>query len=658
MDRFEILDKRIVWEEEGEILWLEPYGSNAIRFRSSKRNCIEDQNWNLLSQKENNGKIVMQEDGVWLYNGKICAFLRKDGAVSYYKNDGSLLLSEYYLDRRESMAPVRPARCYRALSSDVFKTSVYFKSNKKEHIYGMGQNQNDCFDLKGSVIELAQKNTQSTIPFYFSTIGYGFVWNNPGIGRVEFATNHLQWFAEATKQVDYLIFAGQNAAEILQYYYELYGPVPEIPDYATGFWQSKCRYETQKELLDVAREYKRRELPISVIVADFFHWTEQGDWKFDEKFWPDIEKMIVELREMGITLVVSIWPTVDPKSENYEPMRRKGYLIRAEKGVQAFFLYMGPETYFDATNPRARDFIWNTVKKNYYDKGVRSFWLDEAEPEIRPYDYDNLRYYLGNGLEVSNIYPYYYNKAFSDGIKNVSDDPYICLTRCAWLGSQRLGICLWTGDVGSNFEWLRKQVTTGLNVALSGIPYWTTDIGGFFDGNIEDPVFRELIVRWFQFAVFCPIFRLHGNRMPYIPRLHFVHSGGPNEIWSFGDEAYEIIRELLFMRERIRPYIREQCRLTTMRGTPIMRPLLYDFPEDLNVYTISDQYMFGSDIMVAPILEQGARSRYVYLPEGAAWKDTVSGRIYKGGIGIEYDAPISIIPVFLRDEANIPVYER
>ncbi|MDK2788777.1 MAG: alpha-D-xyloside xylohydrolase [Epulopiscium sp.] len=655
MDIFKIEGSRIIWENEGEILWLEPYGDNCLRFRSTKSGRMVENDWTLLPQKECTVHIEVTDSKATITNGKIKAEVLVDGTVNYYNNEGKALLRESWIDRREHTAPMRPARHYKAISSETFEVSLYFKADKEEHFYGMGQYANDCLDLKGCTIELAQKNTQCTIPFLLSTRGYGFVWNNPAIGRAELVKNHTMWYAAATKQIDYLIFAGDSPDEIVRKYTDLSGKAPMLPEFAAGFWQCKLRYWNQEELLSVAREYKRRGLPISVIVIDFFHWTQQGDWKFDPKYWPDPKVMVDELNKLGIKLMVSIWPTVDPRSENYEEMRRKSYLIRAERGVQAFFMYMGAETYYDATHPDAQKYVWSKAKQNYYDYGIKMFWLDEAEPELRPYDYENVRYHLGNGLEVSNIYPYMYAKTFYDGMTACGETEIVNLLRCAWIGSQRYGTVVWSGDIASTFDSLRRQVKAGLNISLCGIPWWTTDIGGFFDGYLEDPYFRELIVRWFQFGVFCPIFRLHGYRQPEHNPNGLFKTGADNEVWSFGEEAYEIITKLMFMRERLKSYIMEQMKKAHEDGTPVMRPIFYDFPNDKVAYAIEDEFMFGPDILVAPVLYEGARSRKVYLPEGAEWTDANNGNIFKGGQYINYETPLSIVPVFLKNGINLPI---
>ena len=651
---------RIIWETAGELVYIEPYGRDAIRFRSSKSLRIDEAlNWTLEEPASPEGVIIEADDEkACMTNGKIQVTITGDGTVTYRNTrTGKVLLEEYWIDGRVHTAPLRRAREYRVTSGNQFKISLYFKAEPGEHFYGMGQDANDCFDLKGSTVELLQKNGKCTIPYTYSSRGYGFIWNNPAIGRAEFVNNHTMWHVQCAKQIDYVIIAGDTPGEINEKFTAITGRAPMLPEWAAGFWQCKLRYETQKELLQVAREYKRRGLPISVIVIDYFHWTMQGEWKFDPEKWPDPKAMVSELESMGIKLMVSVWPTIDPRSENYAYMREHNYILRGERGVDVVFMFFGPQTYVDTTHPGAREFFWSRAKKNYYDYGIRTFWLDEAEPEMRPYDYDNVRMYLGNGEEVSNIYCVGFAKAFYDGLKAQGEE--VCnLVRCAWLGSQRYGVVLWSGDIASTFDSLRKQLKAGLNVAMCGIPWWTTDIGGFINGDPESEEFRELMIRWFEFGVFCPIFRLHGFRLPYPVRdiLNpdgYCGSGGPNELWSFGEEAYEIIRRYMYVREELKPYIMKQMKLASEDGTPVMRPLFYDFCGDKNVYDIGDEYMFGPDLLVAPVVELGARKRMVYLPEGCRWKDAGTGMVYDGGTRIEADAPLDTIPLFLKEDARL-----
>lgn len=661
---FKAINNKLIAHKNGEIIWLEPFGKDCLRFRSTMSREVIEKDWTLLPQPPVNVEIETSSASATIRSGNIMAEITAAGRLKYLTAEGRVLTEELWAHPN-----LVKGRTYKSLGSDLYNINLYFKAHENEKFYGMGQYANGHLNLKGCVLELAQKNTQISIPFLISTRGYGFIWNNPAVGRVELVKNHTRWFAEASKQIDYLIFYEDTPAEIVKKYSDLTGKPPILPEWAAGFWQCKLRYRTQEELLEVAREYKRRELPLSVTVIDFFHWPHQGDWRFDPKYWPDPRAMVEELEEMGIHLMVSIWPTVEVESENYQEMVKRGLLVRTERGVPILFTYRGVSSIFDATNTEARKYLWEKVKENYYRYGIKMFWLDEAEPEFGwpglgydnalPYDYDNVRYHLGNGLEVSNVYPFYYAKAFYDGLKSEGEKEIVNLIRCAWIGSQRFGVVVWSGDIPSTFDSLRRQVKAGLNVAMAGIPWWTTDIGGFYGGDPNDPNFRELIVRWFQFGVFCPIFRLHGNRKPF-PKDHdkcdaYELTGGPNEVWSFGEEAYEIIKNLLWLRERMKSYILEQMKITHEEGTPVMRPLFFDFARDGVTYMVEDEYMFGPDILVAPVVYEGAKSRRVYLPKGAKWTDANDDKVYEGGQWLECATPLNVIPVFLKDNAKIPI---
>ena len=281
----------------------------------------------------------------------------------------------------------------------------------------MGQYQQPFMNIKGADLELTHRNSQASVPFALSSLGYGFLWNNPSIGRAVFGKNIMSFEAYSTKTLDYWVTVGDTPAEIEEMYANVTGKVPMMPEYGLGFWQCKLRYQTQEEVLKVAREYKKRNLPLDVIVIDYFHWEKQGDWKFDPVYWPEPEKMVEELKELGIELMVSIWPTVDKSCENYNYMLEQGYLVRSERGARVGLEFEGATVPFDTTNPKARNYLWNVVKKNYYEKGIHIFWLDEAEPEYSVYDFDNYRYYRGSNLQFGNLYPVEYDKTFYEGME-------------------------------------------------------------------------------------------------------------------------------------------------------------------------------------------------------------------------------------------------
>lgn len=489
------------------------------------------------------------------------------------------------------------------------------------------------------------------------------MWNNPAVGNVTFGTNKTEWYANSTQKLDYFITAGDTPAEIEKNYTAAVGRAPRMPEYGLGYWQCKLRYRNQEELLAVVREHKRRGLPMNAIVVDFFHWTRQGDFKFEPRDWPDPDAMVKELKELGIETVVSVWPTIDEKSENFGEMADKGYLVSTDRGNGLHMTWMGNTVFFDATNPDAQKFVWEKCKENYYKKGIRTFWLDEAEPEYDSYEFDIYRYYAGTALQCTNIYPLMYAKGFWDGLKAEGEKDVLSLVRCAWAGSQKYGVLAWSGDIHSSFRAMREQLQAGLNMAIAGIPWWTSDIGGFMGGDISDPSFRELLVRWFQWGAFNPVFRMHGERSPwyereqeYINGVRQLTSGQDNEVWSFGEDNYEILKKYLFIRERLRPYIRRTMDECSENGTPVMRPVFYDFYNDKAAWNIEDEYMFGRDILVAPIMEEGARERTVYLPEGEKWTDAYTKKTYDGGQYVTVPAPIEIIPVFTRSNAKVDIY--
>ena len=661
MSVFQQEGNRLKYHYDAEELWLEPWGANSLRVRATKEAEMPKESRALLEAPECGAEIEITEDGARIKNGKIRAEVSKYGKITFYNQKGKLLLEEYSRTRKDLFAKtcsaleVEPREFKPILGGDYRLTVRFEAGDKNEKIYGMGQYQQELLNLKGADLELAHRNSQASVPFALSSLGYGFLWNNPAVGRCVFGANITSWEAESTKGMDYWITAGDTPAEIEEAYAGATGRVPMMPEYAMGFWQCKLRYQTQEELLQVAREYKRLGLPISVIVVDFFHWPKQGEWRFDPTYWPDPDGMIRELKEMGIELMVSIWPTVDRASENYEEMLEKGYLIRTDRGFRVGLDFEGPTIHYDATNPGARKYLWEKAKKNYFDKGVKIFWLDEAEPEYTVYDFDNYRYYLGPNVQIGNLYPVYYARTFYEGQEAAGQENIINLLRCAWAGSQKYGALVWSGDIHSSFDSLRNQFAAGLNMGLAGIPWWTTDIGGFHGGDPKDPDFRELLVRWFEYGTFCPVMRLHGDREPRQPQVGTTggatcRSGAENEVWSFGKEAFEICKKYLNLRERMKPYIARLMKEAHEKGTPVMRPLFYDFPEDPRSWDQEDEYLFGPDVLVAPVMYAKTESREVYLPGGEAWVNFWTGESFEGGRTVTVPAPLDQIPLFVRNQ--------
>ncbi len=686
--RIEERDGRLVISRGASTLWIDAWGMDGIRVRMTCESVMDPHDWALSEIPEETHPVITKRTvdmtDPWyrgaeyrkyhrtgteysFTNGRITCFVNAEGWLTFLNQRGEILTGEYWRNRdricRYSTSLRIPARSLSPIpgTSDWSLTAL-FEAYDDEMIFGMGQYQDRQLNKKGAVLELCHRNSQSSVPFFVSSRGYGFLWNNPAVGKCVFGTNRTEWTARSTKKMDYYITCGDTPSEIEYRYSAVTGRTPMMPEYGMGYWQCKLRYRTQDELLSVARRHKAMGLPMDAIVVDFFHWTRQGDFKFEPLDWPDPDAMVRELKEMGIETVVSVWPTVDEKSENFGLMADRGYLIRTDRGND-ISTWMGDVLIFDATHPGARQFVWERCRENYYKKGIRCFWLDEAEPEFANYEFDNYRYYAGPALQTSNIYPVCYARGFYEGLKAEGEKEIMSLTRCAWAGSQKYAVLCWSGDVYSSFRTMREQLQAGLSMAMAGIPWWTCDIGGFMGGDISDPDFRELLVRWFAWGCFCPVFRMHGERSPWFEReqeyrngVRQLTSGQDNEVWSFGEENTPILCRYLFVRERLRPYIRGLMKAAHETGAPVMRPLFYDFPKDANAWRIEDAYMFGPDILVAPVMEKGVTERSVYLPEGASWTDASTGRTYEGGKTVIVPAPIDVIPVMLRDGKALPVY--
>lgn len=662
---FEEKGCQLCYRYDAERVIVEPWGENSLRVRAAKMADMPSEEWALTEEVVKKSHIQIRKYDAEIINGKIRAVINQIGKLTFYNQKNEILLEEYVRNRKDIYADTASSlevegREFKPILGGDYQLTMRFLSNPNEKIYGMGQYQQEFLDLKGADLELAHRNSQASVPFALSSLGYGFLWNNPAVGRVNFGKNITTWEAYSTKKLDYWITAGDTPAEIEEAYASVTGKAPMMPDYGMGFWQCKLRYQTQEELLEVAREYKRRNLPISVIVVDYFHWPLQGEWKFDSTYWPDPDAMIAELKEMGIELMVSIWPTVDYRSENFEEMLNKGLLIRTDRGFRIGMDYQGNTIHYDATNPEAREYLWNKAKQNYYDKGIKIFWLDEAEPEYTVYDFDNYRYHMGPNVQIGNIYPLMYAKTFFDGMKQEGQENIINLLRCAWAGSQKYGALVWSGDIHSTFQSLRNQFAAGLNMGLAGIPWWTTDIGGFFGADIGDEKFHELFIRWFEYGTFCPVMRLHGFRWPLQPQHGTTGgagciSGAANEVWSYGEKVYSICTKYLTLRESLKPYISEIMKEAHVKGTPVMRPMFYDFPGDAQCWQDETQYMFGPQILVAPVMYAGMQEREVYLPGGSRWMNAWTKECFEGGQSIVVQTPIDEIPLFVKEGFKLEI---
>jgi alpha-D-xyloside xylohydrolase len=636
------VDGTLVIRERGQTILVEGWGRDSLRVRVAPQGSKQTSDWALDIPLQAKGEVEITPGQAVIRNGNISCRISDIYThrlhMEFFKHDGDnkkRILSEYDYGVHAHNPGVRT---FKKTDQGLFHLELDLASHKAERFYGMGLNATTgTVNLKGSVIDLYQRHVKHVVPFVVSSEGYGFLWNNPSLGRVEFGTKRVRWVSRGCKQLDYFITVGDSYADIMSNYADATGHAPEFPYWASGFWQCKLRYKTQDDFLSAAREFKRRGLPLAVHVIDFCHWDVLGNWKLDPKFWPDPEAMVKEMDEMGTRIMISPWILVSPKSENFQHMKANNMFITSRDGKKDTVNFSGAAYQYDPTNPEAGKFLWSKWKQNYFDLGIRTFWLDPADDFHEIDDYDQILYKIGPATEAHCYYPVAHQKNVYQGLVAAGEKEVVTICRSSWAGSQRYGAAPAHHDILSSFEHFEEYMKAYLNLGMSGIPWAATGIGGFV-GRDRGERFHELMVRWYQYGVFCPVFRTHGHR----PN---------NEAWNLGGDSYRHVRAAMFLRERLRPYVMKQMALASAKGIPPMRPVFFDFERgDPKTAEIEDQFLFGPDLLVAPITRFEQRSRQVYLPAGTDWTDAWTGKKLKGGQTIEADAPIEHIPVYLRGD--------
>jgi alpha-D-xyloside xylohydrolase len=562
---------------------------------------------------------------------------RIDSSITYHTVDGAQLLQEG--SRKLSPVQVNGENTHRAESF----FNIY---GSHEGLYGLGQHQAGVWNYRGESVDISQDNSNISIPFLVSSKGYGVYWNNDSRSRFDnrFA-NYLYVSSEVADVVDYYFFYGPELDTVVADYRELTGQAPMFDRWAYGFWQCKNRYKSQAEILSVAQQYREKHIPVDNIVQDWFWWNRKGEFVFNKNY-PDPKAMIDTLHRENFHLMISIWPFFEPGSANYDYMDQHGWFVDKFKYAKPPY-HTDAMAVYDATSPEARKFYWDQINQSLFKIGADAWWMDTTEPETEGQEENillNHKLAAGSGNRYVNVYPLLDTGAVYDGQRSASDKKRVyILSRSAFSGEQRNSVTAWSGDVNSDWVTFRRQIPAGLNFVVSGIPYWTTDIGGFVFGNPDDPAFRELFVRWFQFGAFSPIFRVHGTRNP-----------DHNELWSYGPEAQKILVNFDRLRYRLLPYIYSLAWKTTSAGYTPMRPLVMDFRTDVRAQNVGDQFMFGPAILVNPVTEPAATSRELYLPS-AKWYDFWSGTIIDGGHTIGADAPLERIPLYVRAGSILPM---
>ncbi len=647
-DAVKFTENRLEFSVENTVGVIEPWGTDSLRVRVSPAGSQPLSDWALnIPQPACRCEGGVAEDEAFLRNGKIVARMTntrfQSCMLGFYRitqrGEECILKEKDYI----VIANLAPARRFKAIGDGLYEAEIHFEADADEQFYGLGQNELNTVGLKGNVIDLYQRHIKAPIPFVLSTKGYGFLWNNPSLGRVEFCGDRTRWVSYGTRQVDYYVTVGDDYAEIFRHYIDAVGHMPVFPYWASGFWQCKLRYKNQEELLEVAREFKKRDLPLSVIVIDYLHWKAIGDWRLDPDCWPDPEAMTDELSKMGVRVMVSPWLLVGRKSENYAYMKEHGLFTRAENGAAEELDFEGDLCgEYDPTNPEAADYLWSKWKKNYYDKGIHTFWLDPCDEMHLIPEYGDVRFALGSAKECHAWFVIAHQKNIYDGLCGCGEEGVVNICRNGWVGSWRYGGCTAPHDIESSFRHMRAYFRAGLNVMMSGQPLWGCDIGGFWTNPGSEDEFCETMIRWYQWGVFMPVFRTHGNR----PN---------NEPWTVGGDSYPYIRAQILLREKLRPYLMEQMETASKTGLPPVRPLFFDYADDPMTYdeTASmEELLFGPDLLAAPVMEYRCRERAVYLPRGAKWIDAATGDVHAGGQTLHCEAPLSRIPVFIRENAK------
>ena len=560
---------------------------------------------------------------------------REDSVVQFFEVGGKLLT----LEITRTLTPVE-VNGEKTLHPERF-TDMWAT---QEAFYGLGQHQAGVWNYRGEAVDLSQDNTNISVPLLLSSNGYGIFWNNGSRSRFNNRFVHAFYLSsEVADAMDYYFLYGPEFDSIIAAYRELTGPAPMFGKWAYGYWQCKNRYASQQELLGIAEKYRAMQIPLDNIVQDWFWWNIMGEPVWNKNY-PDPAGMVKELHNENVHLMVSVWPFFRPGSPVYDDMDKRGYFIG--RTIAPSFHPVGQALY-DAFNPDARKYYWKLMNDALFKIGVDAWWLDTTEPETEGRETNILvtnKVALGNGARYANEFPLLTTTAVYQGQREASSQKRVyILSRSGYAGSQRNAAAVWSGDVDPNWETFRRQIPAGLNLSLSGIPYWTTDIGGFVDANPDDPAYRELYVRWFEFGAFCPIFRAHGTR-----------TTNQNEIWSYGSAMQRILTDYDRLRYRLMPYIYSQAWRVTSEGATIMRPLVMDFRTDVRAQNTGDEFLFGPSLLVSPVTEPGATVRHLYLP-AAGWYDFWSGSLIKGGQAIDAPAPLERLPLFVRAGAILPL---
>lgn len=620
----------------------------------------------IMAPQKTSFKIKQEGDKLLLTSEKLTVILNiKNGRISYTTSSGTQLLSEK-----------DPGIVFTDFNDAGVKTySVYqsFVLDKDEAIYGLGQQQNGKMIQRNLKLNMVQGNTDDYIPFFLSVKGYGLFWDNYSPTLFEDNPESTSFKSDVGDCADYYIMYGGNADGVIACMRNLTGQVPMFPLWTFGYWQSKERYKSQDELVDVVKKYRELGVPLDGIIQDWQYWGNNYLWNAMEFLNSDYynpQKMVDDIHKLNAHMIISIWNSFGPQTKQYKELDKIGALMDFQTWPQSGSDKWPPNRDYpsgvkpyDPYNPQARDIYWKYLNKGIFSLGMDGWWMDSSEPDhmdFKPSDFDN-KTYLGSFRKVRNAFPLMTVSGLYQHQRSVSSDKRVfILTRSAFAGQQHYGANTWSGDVTSSWDALRNQISAGLNFSLSDIPYWNSDIGGFFLSRfrkkLEDAGYRELYARWIQFGTFCPMMRSHGT-------------DAPREIYQFGkkgDKVYDAIDKYINLRYTLLPYIYSASWDITANQSTMMRALMMDFSNDKQALDINDEYMFGKSLLVCPVTSpmyskdtkedfSSIKSRELYLPKGTDWYDFWTGEKFTGGQTIKKDAPLDIIPLYVKAGSIIPI---
>jgi len=591
----------------------------------------------------NTGKLIVRID-------------RKTNAITYLTTAGKIITSEDKSNKEMHQQTVA--------GIDTYSCSTTFNSPADEALFGLGCHPTDSLSInyKGRDQDMAIRYMTGAIPVLLSTKGYGLMWDNYSASNfygTEADNTKFRYVSESGKQVDYYFFYGPSFDHIIDLYRTTTGKAPMYPKWAFGLFQSQDRYLSQKEILSVKDNYRNNHIPVDVIVQDWYYWDPLpiGSHVMKPERYPDPKAMVAELHKAHIHGMISIWPVFGKGTPDYDALDKNGFLtsITWDNVVTHTF-----DTYYDAHNPAAREMYWDQARDSLVKRyGWDAWWVDQCEPDNGTLldERRKANFSVGKGIDYFNTYSLEHSKGLYKGWRrDIPGKRAYFLIRQAFAGEQRNAATLWSSDISCSYQALKSQVPQGINACVSGIPYWTSDIGGYhYHWTAPDwskPEFQELFTRWFQFGTFSPIFRIHGKG----ERALFSKN------WS--DSTKAILLKYDNLRYRLLPYIYSLAGKVTRENYTIMRSLAFDFRNDKNVYDIPDQYMFGPAFLVNPVTEQlysgenaasGKHTREVYLPAGTAWYDFWTGKKYNGGNKMEVDVPIETMPLYVKAGSIIPM---